>query len=59
MELTEIIKFDELGRIILIQRSDGFREETEYSSDGKRKIVRTHYPNGLNETERYGSIVCA
>ena len=59
MELTELIQWDEFGRIILIQRPDGFREETEYSNDGNRKIVRTHYPNGLDETERYGSIAYA
>lgn len=59
MNSNDVIKYDELGRIILIERPDGFREETEYLDKIKRKIVRTHYPNGVEETERFGSIVCA
>ena len=49
------ITYDSDRRIILMEREEGFYEEVEYKEDG-RTIVRTHYPDGQEEIERFGSI---
>lgn len=51
MEFTDIIK-DKMGRIIYIERDDGYEESRTYNADGSYKIV-IKYPNGIRETERY------
>jgi hypothetical protein len=48
----EILKKDENGNVVLEQRNDGFREESQYSNN---RLIRrlTRYPNGVTELEHY------
>lgn len=51
----EILEKDDDGNIILEQRSDGFREESEYYNGRLIKQV-TRYSNGIIETEHYAHL---
>lgn len=48
----ELLEKDNNGNIILEQRSDGFREESQYYNG---KLIRqvTKYSNGIVETDHY------
>lgn len=52
IDYEEIIEKDENGNITLMQRSDGFREESVYY---KNKLIKqtTYYPNGIIEIEKW------
>lgn len=49
-------EYDDKGRIIYEGRSDGFWERTTYHDFSGTKIVETHYPNGITETEKFVNI---
>lgn len=48
------IAHDNFGRVILFERDDGYKEEIMYENN--REIHNIHYPNGIEEIERYGAI---
>ena len=47
------MEYDDKGRIIYEEHSNGFWEKTTYYDYSGTVIVETHYPNGVIETERY------
>ena len=54
-DYTATFEYDKLHRLVLIEREDGFREETQYHGDtNNRKRVETWYPKGQHEVEHYG-----
>lgn len=49
-------EYDNMERVILTKRDDGFKEEIQYQGDThKPKRIETWYPDGQHEIEHYGS----
>lgn len=49
-------EYDNMERVILTKRDDGFKEEIQYQGDTRKpKRIETWYPDGQHEIEHYGS----
>ena len=53
MNYEDKMEYDDKGRIIYEEHSNGFWEKTTYYDYSGTVILETHYPNGVTETERY------
>jgi hypothetical protein len=57
MKDNSIRKFDKFGNLVYIELDTGFKEEIEYTPDGKYITkIDTLYPNGIRETEHFNPI---
>lgn len=49
-------EYDNMERVILTKRDDGFKEEIQYQGDtNKPKRIETWYPDGQHEVEQFGT----